>query len=430
MFQKYRLHQTVAFRRYTDFVMVADPRSRRVFRMNADAGDVLNILEQGRDIKDDDTLAFIKVLEEQGLLAGGTARVPKPAASMSPGGGSASVVLDRFAGWAMDNLVPVSCQLELTWRCPLRCKHCYVDSSALKAADELGTEQWCALLDDLADMGCMYLSITGGEPFLRSDLRDIYDHARNRRFAVSLLTSGVGVDTDLLEHMISRGLDEAQVSLHGPNAAVHDSFTGVPGSFDAAWQTLLLLRNAGVSLRAAISVTRHNVDHIDALMTLLDDNGIAGNLNLLMAATRTGQGNEALQISDDELRRLTQRYISHRPGRLAELKPEDPVCGAGRNQMSIGPDGRVQPCLMWPLTVGDITASSVEDIWKNSRELQAVRNMTFKHLQDCPSCEYKNACNRCTALAVLEGREKENHSIVDCMQAQALYYSRKEGETS
>ena len=425
---KYRLHPTLAFRRYPEFVMVADPRSRRVFRMNAAAGDILSILDSGQDIKDADSLAFAQALEAQGLLESSPAT--PVAASGAPGetppghGGT----LETFSDWALEHLVPVSCQLELTWRCPLNCRHCYIDHAGAAQHRELTTAETIALLDDLAELGCMYLTLTGGEPFMRRDLREIYDHARRRRFAVGLLTSGYGVDEELLAHMIRHGLDEVQVSLHAADPSVHDDFTRVPGSHTAAWRTLKLLRDAGVSLRAAVSVTRHNVRHIDHLMAMLEAEGIAGNLNLLMAASRNGGDNRALQISEDDLLRLSQRYRSVQPGRLAAMQPGDAVCGAGRNQMAVGPDGRVQPCLLWPLTAGNIRHTPVKDIWRDSPHMQAVRGLTFETLEKCPTCDLRESCNRCTALAVLDGHAMGQHSILDCMQAKALYYSRNKGE--
>ena len=428
MIVKYRLHPALAFRRYREFVMVADPRSRRVFRMNAVAGDILNILDLGQDIKDTETLAFVRTLEEQGLLDGSLAIAASAQKLTAATAVGTAGTLARFSDWALEKQVPISCQLELTWRCPLDCRHCYVDHAGLPANEELTTAEVLSLLDDLADMGCMYLALTGGEPFMRRDLRTIYDHARKRRFAVSLLTAGYGIDETLLMHMIRNGLDEVQVSLHGPDASVHDAFTRVTGSFDAAWRTLQLLRDAGVSLRAAISVTRHNVDHIDSLMSMLEAEGIAGNLNLLMAPSRGGGDNRALQIGNDDLQRLSQRYLSPQPGRMAALQPGDAVCGAGRNQMSVGPDGRVQPCLMWPLTVGNIRQTPLKEIWRSSPHLRTVRSMTFENLENCPSCDVRETCNRCTALAVLGDRAMYQHSLLDCMQAKALYYSRNKGE--
>ncbi|MGC9469022.1 MAG: radical SAM protein, partial [Anaerolineae bacterium] len=79
---------------------------------------------------------------------------------------------ERIAG----KRVPLSGSLELTFRCNLRCKHCYLDGvhDGIPGQEELTTEEWYDLLDQMADMGTLWLLMTGGEPFVRPDFLDIY----------------------------------------------------------------------------------------------------------------------------------------------------------------------------------------------------------------------------------------------------------------
>ncbi|MBW2277692.1 MAG: radical SAM protein, partial [Deltaproteobacteria bacterium] len=144
-----------------------------------------------------------------------------------------------------DELEPLHCQLEVTYRCTLACRHCYVPPGAADPASELTVNEIGALLDQLAELGTLFLLLTGGEPFARPDLEVIFDAARDRRFAVSLLTSGAGADREVLQRMAARGVDSLQVSLYGPDAATHDRITGADGSFDAALHCLRTSRDLG-----------------------------------------------------------------------------------------------------------------------------------------------------------------------------------------
>lgn len=70
--------------------------------------------------------------------------------------------------------IPISGGLELTFRCNLKCKHCYVASGIKANSEEHSFREVCKILDAIADEGCLWLLITGGEPLARKDFLDIY----------------------------------------------------------------------------------------------------------------------------------------------------------------------------------------------------------------------------------------------------------------
>src|SRR5574341_510789 len=88
---------------------------------------------------------------------------------------------------------PVNGAIEVTHRCPLECAHCYnnlpMDDEGARGR-ELTRAELCRLLDQIAEAGCLWLLLTGGEIFARSDFLDIYTHAKRRGFLVTLFTNG------------------------------------------------------------------------------------------------------------------------------------------------------------------------------------------------------------------------------------------------
>jgi MoaA/NifB/PqqE/SkfB family radical SAM enzyme len=79
--------------------------------------------------------------------------------------------------------IPVSGSFELTFRCNLRCAHCYCnlplnDQDTIEK--ELATEEVFNILDQIAEAGCLWLLITGGEPLLRKDFLEIYTYAKKK----------------------------------------------------------------------------------------------------------------------------------------------------------------------------------------------------------------------------------------------------------
>ena len=92
----------------------------------------------------------------------------------------------------LDKCIPFKVDWEITYRCNLRCSHCY--QTGASGEKELTTEEIYSALDELADLGCLYLTFTGGEILLREDLFDIAKYARKKEFAIRLFTNGTLID--------------------------------------------------------------------------------------------------------------------------------------------------------------------------------------------------------------------------------------------
>ena len=92
-----------------------------------------------------------------------------------------------------DQRIPIAGSLEITERCNLRCAHCYINlpSGDQVARDkELSTAEIQNILDQIVDQGCLWLLLTGGEPFLRPDFLDIYTYAKKKGYTTGVVDPG------------------------------------------------------------------------------------------------------------------------------------------------------------------------------------------------------------------------------------------------
>lgn len=88
--------------------------------------------------------------------------------------------------------IPVNGTIEITNRCPLECAHCYNNlpmSDGAARRSELSTEEHKQLLDQLSELGCLWLLYSGGEIFARADFLEIYSYARSKGFLITLFTN-------------------------------------------------------------------------------------------------------------------------------------------------------------------------------------------------------------------------------------------------
>ncbi len=417
-----RLAPTVSFRSLGGFVVLVDHRSHRILRLSAAAGRLLDALESGRPPgTEDTTLSFLEQLASRGLLEGTVPDSGKPSAARAAATGS---VLERINADAAAAHIPLHAGLEVTYCCPLSCRHCYVTPGASDSR-ELSLPEIENLLDQLAALGTLFLLLTGGEPFSRPDLDWIYDAARDRRFAVSILTSGFGAGQDLLRHMAARGLDAIQVSLHGPSAATHDRVTGVPGSFDAALSCLRRCRDLGLRTRAGVTVTRENEGDLDSIKGLLDAEAIPVALGLFLEPRRNGDREPTdLRIDEAGVRRALELFPPQSAARLSGLDPGDPPCHAGANVLAVDPFGTVYPCLSLRTPCGSTREAPLADIWTSSPALLRLRDVKLADLEGCPTCVHRSFCDRCPGFAVSDGGSILDHVPFDCLQARIRHAGR------
>jgi MoaA/NifB/PqqE/SkfB family radical SAM enzyme len=213
---------------------------------------------------------------------------------------------------------------EPTLLCNLRCSFCYV-------ADILNPEDWRArelTLEELdrifVDGGVRSLNITGGEPFVRKNLIDIFELLQRKGMRCDYVTTNGTVMTDekaeaLAELVRSRFLKHISVSLDGPKS-FHDEVRGLQGAFDKAANNIRRLREAfdarGVSLPLSLNTTL-TAGNLPLLPRIVDAAvdfrvGLIG-VNQLMFATQKEVRN-TLQIIGEADPDVISTYVTDDPG--------------------------------------------------------------------------------------------------------------------
>jgi MoaA/NifB/PqqE/SkfB family radical SAM enzyme len=169
----------------------------------------------------------------------------------------------RVLGRAERRSVPISVAVELTHACNLDCEMCYLDLQPDKKIGALSTEEWKDVFEQLAQAGCLFLIMTGGELLLRRDWFELATHARSLGFALRLYTNATLIDDATADRIASLRPLGVEVSLHGARAETQDRIARKTGSFDKVMRGVGLLRDRGVPVLLKCVVSRHNFREID-----------------------------------------------------------------------------------------------------------------------------------------------------------------------
>jgi radical SAM protein len=158
---------------------------------------------------------------------------------------------------------------EMTIACDLACQHCRANAIPHRDPLELTTEEGKALMRDVKEMGSM-LILTGGDPMKRQDLFELIAYAREIGLPRGITPSTTPALTrDAIRRFAELGVATMGISLEGPRPEVHDTFRGVPGTFERSMEALQWAGEFHIPVQVNTTVTRQTVPHLPSLYRLL-----------------------------------------------------------------------------------------------------------------------------------------------------------------
>jgi MoaA/NifB/PqqE/SkfB family radical SAM enzyme len=164
---------------------------------------------------------------------------------------------------------PIYVQYALTKQCNLKCGMCHSTISRRKES-ELALPEIDRLAGILGRLGTGVVVITGGEPFMRSDLPEVIRLFTRRGMTVRLQTNGVLASEDRIRACMDAGLREVTVSLDSLVPEKQDAINGRPGAWKeimaaiSRFSTLLPRRNAMLGINTVVS--KMNIDEIPGII--------------------------------------------------------------------------------------------------------------------------------------------------------------------
>jgi len=331
-----------------------------------------------------------------------------------------SSLLQELTEKALAKNVPLSVQLDLTYRCNERCVHCYLDHDD---HGEMTTAEIKHLLDEMADAGVFVLSLSGGEIFLRKDLFEILEYARfQRQFCVKLKTNAIMIREREAARLKEIGVESIQISIYSHRPEVHDGITLVPGSLQRSLTAARFLKSQGLRVIFANVLMTENAQDYRGVISLAEELGVESTLDPTVTPMMDGD-RSVLSLGADQ---ATLRGVFRDQGLVGDVNEfcaipapadEDSLaalpCSAGHTACYVSPYGDVFPCVQFPLPTGNVRKQKFIDIWRHSEKMNEVRAIRLKDLTTCTSCTHVTSCTRCPGLAFMEGNMR-GPSSQDC----------------
>lgn len=342
------------------------------------------------------------------------------AASLVDTTASVSDFIKQFGDRAEAQRLPLMGMLEITSRCNLRCVHCYLgpqEEQHKKRASEMSTAEVKAFIDQMADAGTLYLTITGGDPMMRPDFPEIFRHAKLRGLLVTVFCDGVLVTERIMDLFRELPPSLVEVSMYGATAETYEKITRIPGSFAKFLEGLGRLRAGGLRISLKSVLMTLNQHEMTLMEQMAQEWGIKFRYDSAIFPCLPNRSEAPLDLRVDP-KKAVEIEMSN-PKRLAAMAdyfetrqnvpgaPELYQCGAGLTSFYVDPFGNVSPCLM--TTKYRYSARGQEGgfgaRWRDDvSKIRTLKPTNPEH--GCGSCGVRAVCTGCSAFHALEtGRE-------------------------
>lgn len=304
---------------------------------------------------------------------------------------------------------PVLCDFELTFRCPLRCAHCYSDcyNNPGSVSNELSYPQVRKILDKLREENIIWLCFTGGDPLSHPDFGKIYKYAYTRGFLITIFTCGALMDEKIAGLFARYRPFCVEVTLNAITPRIYKTVTGSSALLREALNGISLLRKNNIPYKLKTMVTRQNVRDLPKLKKYADKRGKKLNLSYILYPSLNGDLSPCeLRLSPSEIRSVWAsvgqdiKYSWPYPVKSMVLEPGKSVCcKGGRSAVRIDPYGNIMMCLLQRVPSMSLlknTFGECYDLLRRSRE-----SMVRRH-PDCLTCDFSESCYLCYAASRLE----------------------------
>ena len=336
-------------------------------------------------------------------------------------------IKDQLQALAIRKRRPLSCILELTYRCNFRCRMCYIRMDDIQAAryGRIRTaKEWLDMALQLYNAGVLYLTLTGGECTQYLGFEDLYEQLSQMGFRISIMSNAGAYSDSIRDAFRKYPPSSVGITLYGGCNDTYRVVTGDPAGFDKVMENIRFFQSIGVPIGLNFTVIRQNVldypkveracRELGLTYTLITD--ITGHqynqefsdafncrLSPAQRACFACHSPDEIEIAMENASLLEKELSQFGMPVASEemLSSQQDVCIGSYTGSAIFWNGDMQTCIslkkyncVKPFEIGFETA------WEQLKTQQAF---TFSHPAACRSCEMSSDCQHNCAGRRFEG---------------------------
>lgn len=325
---------------------------------------------------------------------------------------------------------------EVTRACDLACHHCRASAEPLPLPGELTPPEGKKLLDDIHEMGCKIVVLSGGDPMKRRDLCDLLAYGKSIGLRMATIPAATDLLTkEALTKIKNTGVDQIAFSLDFPTEKLHDEFRGTPGAYAKTMKAIEWAHDLDLPLQINTTITAQSLPYLRDMADFVEKSRIVFwevfflvpmGRGADLASLTADQCEEAFEILYDVQKRNSfvlkiteaphyRRFVAQKeksgailperlrrsegPGGSMGLAPK--AVNSGKGFCFVSYKGEIFPSGFLPIDSGNVRTSSIASVYRDSELFRSLRDSS-QLTGACGECSFRDMCggSRSRALAL------------------------------
>jgi radical SAM protein with 4Fe4S-binding SPASM domain len=288
------------------------------------------------------------------------------------------------------------------------------------------TEEALRLLDEIAEAGCLFLVLTGGEPLLRSDFATIYRYAKEKGFMITVFSNATLIDETVLDLFRELPPHAVDISLYAATAETYERITGAKRSFQRCMDGIARLRDAGIRYRMKTVLMTLNQHEFADMEAIAERNEVPFRVDCAINPRLDGDRSPlGLRVAPEqavELELVSEaRHASwnewHEKSIPLASQGKLYNCGGGVSGFHIDAYGWLLPCVIGTAFKYDLRTGPFDKGWDRMGSWIAKKTVPEDH--KCNHCDKRLFCTWCPAFSELENVDASAPCEYLCLLAAA-----------
>lgn len=342
---------------------------------------------------------------------------------------------EKKKNWAKERK-PYSAFLELTPKCNMNCIHCYLQDH--HGLEEMEYDKIIDIIDLLYDKGIIFLTLSGGEIFVRKDFLDIYMYAKKKGFLIELFSNGLAITDEIIDVLKQYPPLLIEISLYGASENTYRTVTGVSGAFNKVIENCKKINDADIRLSLKTPIIRETQSEVKDMREIAESIGVPFCVSYEIDVTIDNDDktkNHQLSVKDMLVCEFDD-FIKY--GKEVNNTDTDVdgiyeigddslfICNVGQNSFVIDYEGKICPCMKFRHRGVSLDKTNFDEIWREFGKIQKLKaSETYK----CTSCKARYYCDACAAEREFMYGSLEAVNEETCKYAKARYAYYKENCT-
>ncbi len=324
-----------------------------------------------------------------------------------------------------------SATFEISNACNFKCIHCYNQNLAIKF---IPLDIAKRMIDEMCEMGLETITITGGEPTVHPNFKEIYKHCFDKGLKIALFSNGYFLDK-YINFLKANPPERIEISIYGVDDVTYKSVCLVNDGFSVVNKNIHLLIDAGLTLSLKTVIMEQNWKQFEQINDYCTGFNVPFRFDLnLLASKDFSNGQQTNRLTDKDYLSIMNKIKKLKLKNWLSFLTRENMnndndclysCGAGRISIFINCLGGVRLCNFAEFSEKNIKDFSIKEIWDSFSQ---YLNLEKDKSGECYNCKYKKFCSNCAVSTYMEHRT--NGKVIlpveqNCREAKFIYNSVK-----